>query len=202
MLLKKYGLDAQVAKNGYKAMVLHHFDLLLMEKEMPVKDGVNATWELREMGLKSMIVGVTLHGPGEVRDEFMVAGLDECLMKPLGSDVVLRLINQLKYRLEAQVAKKGEEAVVLHCFDLLLMDKEMPVKDGVNVTISTVDARFCICLLYVFENPSMHNSISALYVYSKNVSLSLHLDGKHRNGHQANVVGVSTTSIPHLLKSI
>ncbi|XP_031131950.1 two-component response regulator ARR22-like [Ipomoea triloba] len=95
MLLKKYGLEAQVAKNGEKEMVLNCFDLLLMEKEMPVKDGVNATWELREMGLKSMIVGVTSHGPGEVRDEFMVAGLDECLMKPLGSDVVLRLINQL-----------------------------------------------------------------------------------------------------------
>nr|GMD31245.1 two-component response regulator ARR22 [Ipomoea batatas] len=99
MLLKKYVLEAQVAKNGDEAVVLHcfgaRFDLLLMDKEMPVKDGVNATQELREMGLKSMIVGVTSHGPGAVRDEFIAAGLDECLMKLPGPEVVLRLINQL-----------------------------------------------------------------------------------------------------------
>nr|GMD11662.1 two-component response regulator ARR22-like [Ipomoea batatas] len=99
MLLKKYGVEAQVAKNGEEAVELHRFgarfDLLLMDKEMPVKDGVNATRELRELGVKSMIVGVTSHGPGAVRDEFMAAGLDECLMKPLGADMVLRLINQL-----------------------------------------------------------------------------------------------------------
>nr|GMD03191.1 two-component response regulator ARR22-like [Ipomoea batatas] len=99
MLLKKYGVEAQVAKNGEEAVELHRsgacFDLLLMDKSMPVKDGVNATRELRELGVKSMIVGVTSHGPGAVRDEFMAAGLDECLMKPLGVDMVLRLINKL-----------------------------------------------------------------------------------------------------------
>nr|GLL36001.1 two-component response regulator ARR22-like [Ipomoea trifida] len=99
ILLKKYVLEAQVAKNGEEAAVPHcfgaRFDLLLMDKEMPVKDGVNATQELREMGLKSMIVGVTSHGPGAVRDEFIAAGLDECLMKLPGPEVVLRLINQL-----------------------------------------------------------------------------------------------------------
>nr|GLL29027.1 two-component response regulator ARR22-like [Ipomoea trifida] len=84
MLLKKYELEAQVAKNDKEAVVLHRFDLLLMDKEMPVKDGVN-----------SMIVGVTSHGPYAVRDEFTAAELDECLMKPLGPEVVLRLINQL-----------------------------------------------------------------------------------------------------------
>nr|GMD32868.1 two-component response regulator ARR22-like [Ipomoea batatas] len=54
-----------------------------------------ATRELREMGVKSMIVGVISHWPGAIRDEFIAAGLDECLMKLLGPEVVLRLINQL-----------------------------------------------------------------------------------------------------------
>nr|GMD37922.1 two-component response regulator ARR22 [Ipomoea batatas] len=46
MLLKKCGLEAQMAKNGEEAVMLHRFgarfNLLLMDKEMPVKDGVNA----------------------------------------------------------------------------------------------------------------------------------------------------------------
>ncbi|XP_031131951.1 two-component response regulator ARR22-like [Ipomoea triloba] len=99
MLLEKYGLEAQVANNGEEAVELHRsgarFDLLLMDKDMPVKDGVNATRELREMGVKSMIVGVTSHEPGAVMDEFIAAGLDECLTKPLGQEVILGFINQL-----------------------------------------------------------------------------------------------------------
>nr|GME14042.1 two-component response regulator ARR22-like [Ipomoea batatas] len=93
MLLKKCGLEAQMAKNGEEAVMLHRFgarfNLLLMDKEMPVKDGVNATRELWEMGLEST------YGSRAVRDEFIVAGLDECLMKLLGPEVILRLINQL-----------------------------------------------------------------------------------------------------------
>nr|GMD32870.1 two-component response regulator ARR22-like [Ipomoea batatas] len=64
-------------------------DLSLMDKEILVKDGINATRELREMGLKSMT------GPGVVRDEFIAVGLDECHMKPLDPKVILGLINQL-----------------------------------------------------------------------------------------------------------
>ncbi|PPD94472.1 hypothetical protein GOBAR_DD08510 [Gossypium barbadense] len=61
--LKKYGLKVQVAENGKVAVDLFHlgasFDLVLMDKEMPVMNGVEATKELRAMGVTSMIVGVT-----------------------------------------------------------------------------------------------------------------------------------------------
>nr|GMC94621.1 two-component response regulator ARR22 [Ipomoea batatas]GME19765.1 two-component response regulator ARR22 [Ipomoea batatas]GME19998.1 two-component response regulator ARR22 [Ipomoea batatas] len=50
MLLKKYELEAQLAKNGKEAVVLHRFDLLLMDKEMPVKDGVNFLSVCTSMG--------------------------------------------------------------------------------------------------------------------------------------------------------
>nr|GMD06062.1 uncharacterized protein LOC109181161 [Ipomoea batatas] len=48
MLLKKYELEAQLAKNGKEAVVLHRFDLLLMDKEMPIKDGVNDIDKVKE----------------------------------------------------------------------------------------------------------------------------------------------------------
>ncbi|CAH9111849.1 unnamed protein product [Cuscuta europaea] len=96
VLLDRCGLKTQVVKNGEEAVVLHRsgaqFDLVLMDKEMPVKDGVHATRELREMGVKSMIVGVTSLGPGPDMVAFMGAGLNQCFTKPLTPEIVYRLV--------------------------------------------------------------------------------------------------------------
>ncbi|VFQ98395.1 unnamed protein product [Cuscuta campestris] len=99
VLLDRYGLRTQVAKNGEEAVVLcrsgARFDLVLMDKEMPVMDGVLATRELREMGVKSTIVGVTSHGPEADMGAFMGAGLNDCFAKPLTPEIVYRIVNLL-----------------------------------------------------------------------------------------------------------
>ncbi|TYI69074.1 hypothetical protein E1A91_D08G129300v1 [Gossypium mustelinum] len=97
--LKKYGLKVQVAENGKVAVDLFHlgasFDLVLMDKEMPVMNGVEATKELRAMGVTSMIVGVTSkNGPGE-QQAFMEAGLDYCFEKPLTPEIISFLLEEL-----------------------------------------------------------------------------------------------------------
>nr|GLL36004.1 two-component response regulator ARR22-like [Ipomoea trifida] len=47
---------------------------------------------------------------GAIRDEFIAAGLDECLMKLLGPEVVLRLINQLATR---ELRKLGVKSMIV-----------------------------------------------------------------------------------------
>ncbi|OMP01240.1 hypothetical protein COLO4_12040 [Corchorus olitorius] len=63
MQFKKFGLKPQVVENGKKAVDLclagGTFNLILMDKEMFVMDGVEATTELRAMGVNSLIAGVT-----------------------------------------------------------------------------------------------------------------------------------------------
>lgn len=56
-------------------------------------------------------------------------------------DPMVRRINNAflnKYKLETQVAKNGKEAVEFcisgNCFDLILMDMEMPIMDGPQVS--------------------------------------------------------------------
>ncbi|KAE8710735.1 Two-component response regulator ARR22 [Hibiscus syriacus] len=99
MYLKKFGLEVQVAENGKNAVELFRFgasfDLILMDKEMPVMDGAEATKELRAMGVKSMIVGVTsLDSPYE-KQVFMEAGLNYCFNKPLIADNISFLLQEL-----------------------------------------------------------------------------------------------------------
>ncbi|EFH60696.1 hypothetical protein ARALYDRAFT_477689 [Arabidopsis lyrata subsp. lyrata] len=100
MIIKTIGGISQTAKNGEEAVILHRggasFDLILMDKEMPERDGVSTTKKLREMKVTSMIVGVTsLADQEEERKAFMEAGLNHCLEKPLTKAKILPLINHL-----------------------------------------------------------------------------------------------------------
>ncbi|CAI0385289.1 unnamed protein product [Linum tenue] len=77
--------DVEVAANGKDAVDLHvngaTFDLILMDLHMPIMDGCQATKELRAMGVKSSIVGVTSSGGAE-KTAFLASGLDDCVSKP------------------------------------------------------------------------------------------------------------------------
>ncbi|EOY10800.1 hypothetical protein QUC31_009818 [Theobroma cacao] len=99
MHLKKFGLSAQVVENGKRAVDLCHFgatfNLILMDKEMPIMDGVEATKELRAMGVNSLIVGVTSRDSQYETQAFMEAGLDFCFEKPLTADKISFILQEL-----------------------------------------------------------------------------------------------------------
>ncbi|XP_037497127.1 two-component response regulator 24 [Jatropha curcas] len=73
------------AVNGKEAVDLHclglSYNLIVMNMEMPVMHGYEATKELRDMGVYSAIVGVVSRN--EEAENFMEAGLDGCVSKPL-----------------------------------------------------------------------------------------------------------------------
>ncbi|XP_052179909.1 two-component response regulator 24-like [Diospyros lotus] len=99
MMFKRYGLETQVAGNGKEAVELYRsgasFHLVLMDLEMPVMDGCEATRELRAMGVTSMIVGVTSADLDSVKEAFVSAGLDGCYGKPLTVDNVKSSLQEL-----------------------------------------------------------------------------------------------------------
>ncbi|KAK8638065.1 hypothetical protein V6N13_136507 [Hibiscus sabdariffa] len=96
---KHFGLKTQVTQNGKKAVDLFHlgasFDLILMERDMPVMDGVEATKVLRAMGVNSMIVGLTAPISRREKRDFMAAGLNYCFEKPLSINMASFLLKEL-----------------------------------------------------------------------------------------------------------
>ncbi|KAL7131118.1 hypothetical protein ABFS83_13G177500 [Erythranthe nasuta] len=103
-LLRKYGiLETEVVDNGKEAVDLFKsgktFDLVIMDLEMPVMDGAKATCELREMGVTSMIVGVTACEVEAEKAEFMAAGLDACWDKPLSGSAIIAMLDELAKKL-------------------------------------------------------------------------------------------------------
>ncbi|KAL0442465.1 UNVERIFIED_CONTAM: Two-component response regulator 24 [Sesamum latifolium] len=103
MLLARYGLETEGAENGKEAVDLFlagkTFDLVLMDMEMPVMDGLQATQRLRGMGVSSMIVGVTARGLEAEKEAFMATGLDACCVKPLNAEAVISVLDELAKKL-------------------------------------------------------------------------------------------------------
>ncbi|KAI5671034.1 hypothetical protein M9H77_11398 [Catharanthus roseus] len=98
--LNKYKLETQVAKNGKEAVEFcisgNCFDLILMDMEMPIMDGPQATKELRAMGVNSRIVGLTSRNLESEKKAFIEAGLDDCLEKPLNNRIIEYLLQSLQ----------------------------------------------------------------------------------------------------------
>lgn len=90
-LLKKVGLQVEVAVNGAEAVerlqqtAQPTIDLVLMDIQMPVMDGLTATRKLRAdpRSAKLPIIAMTAHAMSEDREESRAAGMNEHLVKPI-----------------------------------------------------------------------------------------------------------------------
>jgi len=90
-LLSKRGHHVTVVANGMEALtaIAHRgpFDVALMDVQMPVMDGLDATRHIRERervtGGHLRIVAMTAHAMKGDRERFVVCGMDAYLAKPI-----------------------------------------------------------------------------------------------------------------------
>ncbi|XP_022759787.1 two-component response regulator ARR22-like [Durio zibethinus] len=98
-LLDNLGIESEVVENGKEAVDVHcsgkKFDIILMDMEMPIMNGIEATRRLREMGIRSMIAGVSSRSMEQEIQEFMEAGLDDYQEKPLTISKLISMIRKM-----------------------------------------------------------------------------------------------------------
>ncbi len=89
-LLEKYGHSAVVANNGREALKRlenEHFDLVLMDVQMPEMDGFDVTAAIREKeqatGEHIPIIAMTAHVMQGDRERCLAAGMDGYVSKPI-----------------------------------------------------------------------------------------------------------------------
>jgi DNA-binding NarL/FixJ family response regulator len=83
------------ASNGQEAVqkaVELSPDLVLMDISMPVMNGIEATREIRRLGLSTKIVILSMHDSAEVVKRAKEAGANECLVKACGSAQLVKAI--------------------------------------------------------------------------------------------------------------
>ena len=104
-MLAKSGCDVDVADNGEVAVVKaasQRYDLVLMDCQMPVKDGYEATAAIRNLGHPYRavpIVAVTASATPEDRLRCLDVGMDDYIAKPVSKDAVATLLARFAPRL-------------------------------------------------------------------------------------------------------
>ncbi len=98
-LLRGVGLDADTAADGREALDLARrtrYDLVLMDVQMPVMDGLAATRELRTLPgwAKVPILAMTANAFAEDRDRCFAAGMDDYVAKPVMPDRLYRTLDR------------------------------------------------------------------------------------------------------------
>ncbi len=103
LILTRAGATVTIANHGKEAVDFlaeadargEPFDLVLMDMQMPVMDGYEATALLRRRGYKGPIVALTAHAMQSDRAKCLEAGCDEYATKPIQREVLLETIGRL-----------------------------------------------------------------------------------------------------------
>lgn len=122
LLLKEAGITFDIVANGALAVEAvkkassRHYDAILMDCQMPVMDGLEATRAIRAHELQTHckrvpILAVTAHADVGQRDEILAAGMDAHLPKPLRLDTLLRAIAPYGKREATPIHGLSREAI-------------------------------------------------------------------------------------------
>lgn len=95
-LLASYGLDVVLANNGQEGLdsvVAEQFDLVFMDCQMPVLDGLSATQAIRARerlgdSRRTPVVAMTANAMAGDRERCLAAGMDGYLSKPVNRDAL------------------------------------------------------------------------------------------------------------------
>ena len=100
-ILEKAGHTVAVAVNGRNALGLwedRHFDLILMDVQMPDMDGFEATAAIRQREKESRahipIIAMTAHAMSGDRERCLDAGMDDYISKPIRGPALLDLVTK------------------------------------------------------------------------------------------------------------
>jgi CheY-like chemotaxis protein len=96
-ILTASGAEVSVVENGLEVQNVakkEHFDLILMDIQMPLLDGYEATKRLRESGSKVPIIALTAHAMVEEAEKCLASGFTDYLSKPINHQTLLATIKK------------------------------------------------------------------------------------------------------------
>jgi len=136
LYLKRLGLTFEIANNGKEALdIVEKFkpDLILMDIQMPVMDGLTAIRTLRERNYTNPIIALTANALKQEQQECFDAGCDDVCTKPIDQE---RLISVLSTYLAKNHKDQNMEKPVVST----LLDEDPDMLDLVEMFVEKLPA--------------------------------------------------------------
>jgi len=98
--LNRWEIETDTAFNGVEAINMikgKEYDIILMDIQMPVMDGIKATQIIRnELKMDTPIIALTAHALNEEKEKYMLSGLNDYITKPIDENRLYNaILNQL-----------------------------------------------------------------------------------------------------------
>src|SRR5574344_468462 len=209
MFLQKAQIEVDIANNGLEAVEIYKknqgkYDLILMDLQMPILSGYDATIQIREFDKNIPIVALTAAAMIEDKEKVLKFGMNDHLSKPINSNELYNTI--IKY--SKKITKKdliyskslSDENIVL---DWKFLEKSLSNKELINKLlnkfIEQLNTDFASIVEKVRENSSDAPSlIHGLKGVSGNLGanslfeICKKIDSKFKNKNAVNSVEIST----------
>lgn len=97
-ILKKLNYDTHTVSNGQEAVdevTKNHYDIILMDCQMPVMDGYLATKKIRALNKNNIIIiAMTAHAMQGDKEKCLASGMDDYLSKPIRLNRIIDLLKK------------------------------------------------------------------------------------------------------------
>lgn len=97
-IMERWQMNIDVAENGAIAVEKAQktaYDIILMDLQMPVMDGITATKNLRALGILTPIIALTASVSNETQTEVIESGMNDYITKPFNPDDLFKAFIQL-----------------------------------------------------------------------------------------------------------
>jgi PAS domain S-box-containing protein len=128
-MLENLGAKCVEAVNGKEAveyMKNNSADLILMDIQMPVMDGLEATKLIKNQPHhKTPIIALTANALKSDNEKYLKAGMEDSLPKPFSEDELINLISKVltKNKPKVRVGNQPNEGTEVHLYDLSFLEK-------------------------------------------------------------------------------
>ena len=136
LILEKFGLNVTITQNGQIALdeyKKNNYDLVLMDINMPIMDGLTALKHIREYELTTNtytpVVALTANTLKGDKEKFIQSGMDYYLSKPIQNDELIDI-------LELCLNKKNNLLVPINKINTELISQRLGISENIAQAIS------------------------------------------------------------------
>ncbi len=141
-MLNSFGIEPDFAFNGEEAIAKiednNIYNIIFMDINMPVMNGIDATKILRKRGVDVPIIALTANALEGDKEQYLSEGMDNYLSKPIDIEELEAILNKYRYNIKSvkdKIVKKEDNTLNDDIFVESLLEAKESMKFSTTIII-------------------------------------------------------------------